>query len=181
MSVQTTKLMTADELLAMPDDGAHRYELVDGELITMSPTGARSSNIAARIARHLGNYADAHDLGEIYNADGGFVLSRNPDTVLSPDVSFVKRERFVDVDEFFPGYPDLAIEVLSPTDRRRDIEAKVERYLATGTRVVIVVDPRKRTARITTTAGTASVDMDGALSAGDVVPGWSLPMRELFR
>lgn len=180
MSVET-RLMTADELLAMPDDGTHKYELVEGELIQISPSGARHSKLGARILRHLGNYVDEHELGETYGSDGGFTLRRNPDTVLSPDAAFVRRERDVDVDEFFPAHPDLAVEVISPSDRYIDVEAKVARYLEAGTSVVIVVNPRNESAAITTKQGATRVSLDGSLTAGDVVPGWSLPMRQLFR
>ncbi len=179
MSVET-RPMTADELLAMPDDGAHRYELFDGELMEMSPSGARHSSIALRIDGHLGNYVAQHRLGKTYGADCGFVIRRNPDTVLSPDASFVRRERVVDVDEFFPGHPDLAVEVISPSDRYMDVEAKVARYLEAGTSIVIVVNPRKQSATITTRQDATTVASDGALTGGDVVPGWSLPLRELF-
>jgi len=178
MNVET-KVMTADELLAMPDDGA-RHELIDGDLITMSPSGATHSNIALFIGGHLIAYVRAQKLGEAYGADGGFVISRNPDTVLSPDASFVKKERFVKSDDFFPGYPDLAVEVISPSDRYMDVEAKVARYLQAGTSRVIVVNPRNQTAKITTTEGSTIVTIDGALTGGDVVPGWSLPLRDIF-
>lgn len=179
MSVET-RLMTADELLAMPEHGAQRYELVDGELITMSPSGAKHSKIGARILQDLGTYVRQHRLGGTYGADGGFLIRRNPDSVLCPDASFVRRERDVDVDEYFPGHPDLAVEVISPNDRYMDVEAKVARYLDAGTSMVIVVNPRNETAKIATPHGSTVVNIDGALTGGDVVPGWSLPLRELF-
>lgn len=172
--------MTADELLAMPDDGAHRYELVRGELITVSPSGARHAKIAARIHIHLGTYVDRHKLGETYIADGGFHIARDPDSVFAPDVGFVQSQRVVDVKEFFPGAPDLAVEVISPSDRYTEVDAKVVDYLSAGTLMVIVVDPEKQTARIETPKESRRLTIDDALSGGDVVPGWSLPLRELF-
>ena len=179
MSVET-RLMTAEELLAMPGDGTQRQELIDGELITMSPSGASHSNIALFIGAHLLAYVRARGLGDAYGADAGFLLRRNPDTVLSPDASFVKKERLVTSDQFFPGHPDLAVEVISPNDRYMDVQAKVGRYLEAGTSRVIVVSPRNRTATITTAEGSTTVTIDGALTGGEVVPGWELPMRELF-
>lgn len=179
MSVET-KLMTADELLAMPDDGSRKYELLDGELMTMSPSGAKHSNLALRIGAHLMAYADAHGLGTAYGADGGFIISRDPDTVLSPDASFVRRERFVESDGFFPGQPDLAVEVISPNDSYMDVDAKVSRYLEAGTIIVIVVNPRHKTAKITTAHGSKDITLEETLTGGDVIPGWELSMRELF-
>jgi Uma2 family endonuclease len=179
MSVQT-KSVTADELWAMPDEGSRRYELVDGELITMSPSGATHSNIALYIGGHLLMYTRSRNLGKAYGADGGFVIKRNPDTVLAPDAAFVRAERVVESDGFFPGPPDLAVEVISPNDTYGEVDAKVAAYLAAGTQVVIVVNPRNRTATITSAARSQLITIHDALTAGDVVPGWSLPLRELF-
>lgn len=180
MSVET-RLMTAEELLAMPEDGAQRYELVRGELIRMSPAGFNHGVIADRIARHLGNYVEEHNLGETPSSDTGYVLGRDPDTVFQPDASFVARPRVQSTSKFFPGAPDLAIEVISPSDTYAEVRAKVREYLRAGTRMVIVVNPAEQEATISTPAGAADVTIDGTISGGDVVPGWSLPMRRLFR
>lgn len=172
--------MTADELLAMPDDGTHRYELVRGELIEMSPAGADHSDIALAIGVSLRTFVVPRGLGKVYGADGGFIVATDPDTVLSPDASFVAAERVVKTDKYFPGPPDLAVEVISPSDRYSEVEAKIERYLRAGTRQVIVVDPQKQMARIDTRSATKKLTIDDTLTAPDVVPGWSLPLRELF-
>jgi Uma2 family endonuclease len=179
MSVQT-KLMTADELLAMPDDGAHRYELVRGELITMSPAGADHGDIAMEIGTSLHQYAKTHGLGKVYSSDTGFVIARNPDTVRQPDVSFVVAPRVVKTEKFVPATPDLAVEVISPTDSYAEVEEKVDEYISAGTQMVIVINPRTRTATITTATGVTRLTIEDTLTGGDVVPGWSLPMRELF-
>ena len=176
MSV-ATKLMTADELLAMPDDGM-RHELVNGELITMSPAGGRHGRIIARIARSIGNYAAERGLGEIYH-DTGFMLRRGPDTVRVPDVPFVRVERASDDDRFFPGCPDIAVEVMSPNDRYSEVREKVREYLEAGTPVVIVVDPAKQIAW-SYTPEERRLTIDDALTAPAVLPGWELPLRELF-
>ncbi len=180
MSVET-KVITADELLAMPDDGAHRYELVQGELISMAPAGSRHGVVSQRLLISISAHVDANQLGQVYPSDTGFVLSRNPDTVRAPDVAFVSAGRMLDTDKFFPGAPDLAIEVVSPNDTYREINTKVAEYLRAGTRVVIVVEPGLRTATIRTSSETTEVGIEGTLTAGDVLPGWSLRMRDLFR
>jgi len=176
MSVEA-KLMTADELLAMPDDGM-KHELVRGELITMSPAGSDHGKIIWRIARSLGNYAAERGLGEIH-FDTGFILARNPDTVRVPDVPFVRTARELDEQGFYPACPDIAVEVMSPTDRYTDVREKVHDYVHAGTPVVIVVDPKKRVAWMYT-PDERKLTIDDALTAPEILPGWSLPLRELF-
>jgi Uma2 family endonuclease len=105
---------------------------------------------------------------------------RNPDTVLAPDVPFVRQERDLDERGFYPGPPDLAVEVISPSDTYTEVDEKVAKYLACGTPMVIVVDPRKRSASVYTPGNFIRVSVDDTLDGGDVVPGWKLPLRELF-
>jgi Uma2 family endonuclease len=173
------KLMTAEELLALPDDGM-RHELVEGELRTMAPAGFRHGKIGQLIARRLGNYVEEHKLGIVCLSDTGFMIARNPDTVLAPDVPFVRQERDLDERGFYPGPPDLAVEVISPSDTYTEVEEKVVKYLACGTPLVIVVDPRKRSASMHTASNTVRLSIDDALDGGDVVPGWKLPLRDIF-
>ena len=180
MSVQTSKLMTADELLAMPDDGFHRYELVKGELITMSPAGADHGDVALAIGASLRNFVRERGLGRTYGAETGFVIARNPDTVLAPDAAFVSEERVVKTHKFFPGPPDLAVEVISPNDLWSEVTEKVNTYLRAGTRMVIAIDPIKQLAIVKTSQATTDLTIDDTLDGGDVVPGWKLPLRELF-
>src|ERR1043165_8526438 len=123
-----TTLMTADELLRMPDDG-YRYELVRGELRKMTAAGNRHSIIAMRIGHSLMTYLDAKPLGEVTGADGGFWIARNPDTVRVPDVGFIRRERAVMTDHFFDGPPDIAVEVISPNDTYTEVAGKTAEWL----------------------------------------------------
>ena len=173
-----TKLMSADELLQLPDDGT-RYELVDGELITMSPSSRRHGMIAGRIAGHLSGYVRPRRLGEVLVADAGFVLRRGPDTVRCPDVSFVQQGRSIE-DAFVSGAPDLAVEVISSSDTYTEVDAKVRDYLRAGARMVVVIDPRKQTAAVHTPTTNTLLSDDDTLDGGEVVPGWRLPLRELF-
>ena len=171
--------MTADDLLAMPDDGFHHYELVKGELVTMSPAGELHGQTITRLIIHLGSYVHANRLGELHT-ETGFTLSRNPDTVREPDVAFLRSGRVTGSDKFVSGAPDLAVEVISPRNRPVSVDQKVREYLATGARMVIVIHPRRQTAVVHTPTSTMDLTLDDSLSGGDVVPGWSLPLRELF-
>lgn len=175
--------VTADELLRMPDDGVRR-ELVRGEVREMSPAGKRHGRIGARILSRLEAYADAKGLGEVYNSDTGFRLFADPDTVRQPDASFVTRERadaMGDIEGFLPGAPDLAVEVISPTDSYGEVDEKVSEYLESGCRMVVVVNPRRRTATVyRSRSDIAILTENDSLDGSDVVPGWILPLRDVF-
>jgi Uma2 family endonuclease len=174
MSVST--LMTADELMGLADDGA-RYELVRGELRKMSPSGARHSRIAARIIGSLLS-VEKRGLGAVYASEGGFWISHRPDTVRAPDAAFVRAERVLDTDGFFDGPPDAAFEVISPSDRYSEVEEKTADWLGAGVRAVVVIDPRTKTARIHRSTGATMVA--DAIALDDIIPGWRLPLAELF-
>src|SRR5260221_6633394 len=161
------KLMTAEELLALPDDGT-RHELVEGELRTMSPSFGRHSMIAGRVAVDLGAYVRAARLGEILVAEGGYVLSRSPDTLRCPDVSFVARGRELG-DSFVSGAPDLAVEVISSGDTYSEVDSKVRDYLRAGCSMVVVVDPPERSATVHTARNITRLSVDDTLDGGDVV------------
>ena len=177
----TTRLMTADELLAMPKDDC-RYELVKGELITMAPVGKTHGTAGSRFDRRLGAFVEERGLGEVM-IETGFVLATDPDTVRAPDVSFVREERmYVDTSPgYFPFEPDLAIEVVSPNDRYTEVAEKVAEYLAAGTRLVVVVDPRARTITKYPARGeTTRLDVGDTLTLDDVIPGFECAVSDIF-
>jgi len=179
------ELMTAAELLRMPDDG-FRYELVQGELHKMSPASHEHGRIAAKMLVRLGSYVEAQQLGEVYAAETGFELAHDPDTVRAPDLAFIGRERVAaakTAQGYFPGAPDLAVEVISPDDRYTEVDAKVEDWLDAGCRMVIVINPRRRHRTVAvhrSTVDVTTLTLDDTLDGGDVVPGWRLPIREIF-
>ncbi len=183
MTTSTVRPVTADELLLMPDDG-FRYELIHGELNRMSPAGFLHGRVAARIASHLERHVESQGLGAVLGAETGFRLASDPDHVRAPDVAFVCRERLARTgvpEGFFPGPPDLAVEVVSPGDTFSEVESKVADWLAHGTRLVIVADPRRR--RVTRYRSTNDVRLlsEGeTIDGGDVVLGWSLPLGQIF-
>ncbi len=130
----TTKLITGEQLLAMGDIG--RCELIYGEVVRMSPSGCEHGQITISIGTLLKIWNNQHKRGVVWGADPGFRLERNPDLVRCPDVAFVEAHRVGDETPtgFFDGPPDLAVEVVSPTDSWPDVESKVEMWLAHGCR-----------------------------------------------
>jgi Uma2 family endonuclease len=181
-AVTEESVVTADDLLMMPEMGTRR-ELVRGEVREMAPPGEEHSEIAAELARLLGNHVRPHALGRVY-VELGFRIASDPDTVLAPDVSFVVAERIA-AGPRNPGYrsgaPDLAVEILSPGDSFDEVEEKVFEWLAAGCRMVVVVNPRRRTATVyRSPSDFVRLTETDVLDGGDVVPGWTLPLRELF-
>ena len=140
------RLVTVEEYARIPDDD-HRYELVEGRVVRMSPPGSRHAVLATQLASLLNRHVEERGLGVVMSS-GGFHLATRPDTVREPDVAFVRADRIPSSgvpDGFWPGPADLAVEIRSPGDRRSEIAAKVNEYLARGVRLVWVVDPKART------------------------------------
>ena len=175
-------LMTADELLdvRIPDK---RVELVRGRLVVREPAGLRHGRVAMELARLLANYVGDRGIGRVYAAETGFTVARDPDTVRAPDVAFIRRDRLPDPEPLgFPDLaPDLVVEVLSPGDRPGEILAKVADWLSAGTRLVWVVDPLRRVARVYRQDGSETiVTAEGALEGEDVLPGFECPLATIL-
>ena len=176
------RITTAEELFSMPDDG-YRYELVRGELRKMAPSGSEHGDKSADIHGSLHPYVRANNLGRTRIAEPGFILERDPDSVRAPDIAFVRRERIEAIGKttrFWPEASDLAIEVISPNDRYSEVNEKVADYLAAGTRMVVVVNPRNRTVNVHTPDGAVTLKLGDTLDGGDVVPGWQMPLTDIF-
>jgi len=176
-------MVTAEDLLRTPDDG-FRYELVRGELKKMSPSGYKHGRITTNLATPLDQHVRANNLGVVCAAETGLLLSSNPDTVLAPDVAFISRKRLEaigDVEGYWPGAPDMAVEVISPSDTYSEVEEKVVLWLSAGTRMVLVLDPRKRTVTVYRSLTDITIlTEEDTLDGGDVVPGWKMQVRDLF-
>ncbi|MFN7948910.1 MAG: Uma2 family endonuclease [Blastocatellia bacterium] len=178
----TTQLMTADELLKLPR-GRQRYELIRGELKTLSPAGSEHGVVIMRLAWRLAQHVEAGHPGETFGAETGFRIESNPDTVLAPDVAFVSRERIPPEGVpkgYWPGAPDLAVEVISPGDTFTEVADKVAAWPDAGARAVWVANPKRRTItvhRSLTEAVTLSAD---ELDGQDVITGFRCRVSDIF-
>ena len=183
MSATITKPMTAEELLAMPDDG-YRYELVKGELIRMPPAGDEHGWVGMNLAGPLQHHVQQNKLGVVYLAETGFKIHTDPDSVLAPDIAFVRRERVEEtgpVKGFRVGAPDLVVEIVSPGDTVAEVEAKGSEWLEAGARMVWVVSPKLRTVTVyrSLTDIVVLTEKD-TLDGGEVVPDFQMRVTEIF-
>jgi Uma2 family endonuclease len=180
--VATTRLFTVEELEQSPPHG--EWELIDGELVPVTPSSLRSTSLGFRLGRIVGNFVDAHDLGLMTGADGGYVLFPDRQTLRVPDVGFIRKHRVPPAEEHsrFPRLaPDLAIEVLSPSDRMVDAISKVTMYLQAGVQLVWLVDPDERTITVFRPDAPVTVLREGdTLDGSDILPGFSVPVAEIF-
>jgi len=137
----------------------------------------------ANIGAELAMFVQANRLGRAYSPNAGFLLERDPDTVLAPSASFVRQERVEavgDGDGYFLGAPDFVVELISPSDRLTDVYDKVEEWLNAGTLMVVVVNPRNRKISVHTPELVVTLNENDTLDGGDVVPGWHLPVADIF-
>lgn len=178
-----TRLVTAAELESLPQ-GDERVELVKGVIVRMDPAGHEHGGVAARILIRLGNFVETHQLGMVYAAETGFTLSHDPDTVRAPDAAFVTAERVAQIKRrrgYFDGAPDLAVEIVSPDDKAEEIDAKVLDYLEAGCRLVWVIQPRTKTITVYRSLDQVRVlTQRDTLDGADVVPGFAVPVKEIF-
>ena len=172
--------MTAEELLRLPDDSLC-HELIKGELLTMSPPGANHGFVACNLMALLYNHVKANHLGVVLAAETGFKLESNPDTVLAPDASFVSCDRTeVPAEGYFPGPPDLAVEVMSQWDTKPKVDRKTRLWLQLGAKAVWVVDPRKRTVEVNRADGEKRLLHDTDELVDNTVPGFRVKVSEIF-
>lgn len=177
----TKRLITADELLAMPERDC-RYELVKGELITLPIGDVTRGLVVSNVVMEIGAFVKAHNLGKVF-VRTGFILATDPDTVRGPDVAFVSKARLADdvSDGYFPFAPDIAVEVVSPNDRYAEVDDKAAEYLAAGTGLVVVVDPGARTiAKHPARGGIERLGEGDTLALGDIIAGFECAAADIF-
>jgi Uma2 family endonuclease len=179
-------LLTVDDLLRLPEPDLP-HELRRGVLRLVTPAISAHGAVSARLLAALAQHVYTHDLGALFTAEAGFLLERDPDTLLCPDVAFVSRERLpaggLDL-RFLELAPDLAVEVLTPSSRTGEMRAKVADYLRLGVRAAWVVDPARRIVRVHTRLGRRTravlLTEDDLLDGGEVVPGFRCRIAGLF-
>ena len=183
--MSTTSLTTADELLSLPTGLGQRYELVAGQLRVMSPSGWAHGKVVGKLHNRLGYFIEQHDLGIVFGAETGFRLASDPDTVRAPDFAFVAKQKIPEVpprDGFWPGAPDLAVEVVSPGDRMGEVDEKIQEWLTSGCAAVWVIDPKLETVTVYRSRTDVQVKTVGEVLDGHpIVPGFSCAIKELFR
>jgi Uma2 family endonuclease len=179
-----TTAITANQLLEPPHQG-HRCELVEGEIRMMSPAGWKHGEIVSILHSRLAPYIEKQKLGKSFGAETGFLLSRDPDTVRAPDFAFIANRSLppeAPEEAFWPGAPDLAVEVLSPDDRTGYVNEKIRTWLRAGTMEVWVVDPQLQSVTIHRSATDISMHPSGDAIQGNeqLLPGFHCPVAELF-
>ena len=171
--------MTAEELGNLPDEPL-RHELIKGELLTMSLPKAQHGHVTTNLIMILGQYVKANGLGQA-STHAGYKLESDPDTVLGSDVAFISHDRLaLSPEGYHDGPPDLAVEVLSPGDRRGKVEHKLSLWLEFGTRSVWLVNPRKRTVEVCLSNGDRRLLNETDELVDDTVPGFRVQVSEIF-
>ena len=176
-------IVTPDQFLHHPAAN-ERTELVRGHIHVMTPASAAHGLVSATVLHLLASYVRQHQLGACFADSTGYTLPNLPNTVRAPDASFVRRERLPS-NGVGPGFleiaPDLAVEVLSPSESRADVAAKLADYRVAGTPLVWVIDPADRTVTVIfTTEAVIALGEDQVLTGGNVLPGFTCAVRELF-
>jgi Uma2 family endonuclease len=178
-----TQLVTAEELYRMGSDAP--FELWEWVLKEVSPSGSKSSVIGMRIGSAVFSFVDAQGLGYVTGEGGGYILSHDPATVVAPDVGFYRTDRYpggMPESGFYPMPPDLAVEVISPIDRKADIAQKQALYAKAGVPLIWWVDPERKTVTVYRLGQNPEiVEAVGVLDGGDVLPGFTLELQTIFR
>ncbi|MEM6855835.1 MAG: Uma2 family endonuclease [Planctomycetota bacterium] len=175
---------TIERLLGqMPED--LRWDLRQGELRIMSPAGEEHGEIAMLLGAYLSHHVRTNGLGKAYAAETGYILSREPDTMLAPDVSFISTERLAGRPRNqgpIVGPPDLAVELVSPSESKPKVLQKADDWLTAGTKAVWLVWPDTRTVTVLRPDHDQLTLSERETLEGDpVVPGFRLELKHLFR
>jgi Uma2 family endonuclease len=182
MALERKKLTYADyqDILELPDNADKVLELVDGEIVEKMAS-FEPSQIAGWFLTFINMYLLKNPIGRTSMSDGGYIL--DDENTLIPDVGYISNARMPDMPpREAPVPPDLAIEVKSPTDRKRTLRRKAEKYLAYGTKLVWLVFPEDQLVEVYTTDDDVKVfGMNDVLDGGDVLPGFTLAVKDVFK
>ena len=177
------RIYTADEFMEIAASDK-LLELIEGKLTSVCAAAWGSSELAGRLTTYLTLYVGTRGLGRIMVTDGSFRIEQRPDSVVQPDVAFVRADRFEGQDPttFYRGTPDLAVEVRSPSDRLAEMSRKMDRYLRSGTELTWLIDPLKRQIHVRTHHDAVDQILipGDQLSGAPVLPGFSLPVEHIF-
>jgi Uma2 family endonuclease len=184
MTLATAKSrLTADEFMALPH--AHEYELVEGSLVERKFIGAYSSYVAGRIIYLLNALSDRTGCGWVLDSETTYRCFGDPDTLRRADVSFVRVGRFPNErvpEAYVTIAPDLAMEVISPTNLAYEVQEKIRLYIEAGVRLIWVVYPNTEQVQVYDATGfVAELEADETISGGDVVPGFSARVSDFFK
>ena len=183
MTTTQPKLLTADDLLRLHSEGV-KGELIMGVLHKKVPSGLEHGQIAVNWSILLGSFVKPRRLGRVFGSDTGVQLERGPDTVREPDVAFISAERMpLDVRErrYAQVVPDLVVEIISPSDRPLPVFDKAHMWLHHGVRLVWITDPEAHTVTALPQSGPALTFTEAdTLDGGDVLPGFTCPVRDIF-
>lgn len=181
MAVQE-KLYTAEELAKMPENDKFT-ELVNGVIIRLEPEGFAHAVLSSRISYEISAFVhEQHVPGYVLGFGAGYILSRNPDTVRTTDAAFISKSKLPDglTGFFFPTAPDLAVEIVSPDDKAKLVQEKLDQFLQAGAQLIWVFYPKTRTVAVHTPSGSQTVDINGVLDGDPVLPGFKLAVRDVF-
>lgn len=158
----------------------YRLELVNGEIVIMSPSGYESDKVAMRMSAKLFNWVDERRLGRITGSSAGFTLPNSNTRV--PDVAFVEAKRLRRSPRSFAELaPDLMVEVNSPTDNLTKLREKIDQFLALGIRVGILINPEQRWVEVRRSQQEPTLLKDGeVLTIPELLPGWEVKIEELW-
>lgn len=174
--------LTAGDLFRMPDDG-YRYELVDGSLTVCEPPGLEHAYVEATVALLLSLHVRRRGLGRVVTGDPGFLTRGDDRTVRAPDVAFLSYRRLPPgpvTSRYCDVPPDLAVEVVSPEDRPREVAEKAREWLGFGALAVWVVDPTRRSVEVWEPDSRRTLTAAETLTGGRAVPGFEAPVHSLF-
>lgn len=176
----TTRLLTADDLFRLGPDAP--YELIEGELTPVNPPGVVHGEVAGKLSAYLGIFVLTNELGKFYTHDTGFVLQQNPDTVLGPDFAFIRQGRLPKSPQAYIRIaPDLAIEVISPSNTRAAVARKTHIYLDAGVEQVWIVDPARYEVSVYRVGQPVfTYGYDDFVPGAELLPGFELRVRSLF-